>query len=141
MTIAKPYDAFMVALFQGVHDFSQPYGVALLTSAYTPDYGNHQSAADLAGELSTVGTGYSGAVTLENVVLPGAVNQMVTMTADNLIWASLTATFRYAAVYRQGDSPANSPLVGLIDFETDQSLSGEQFELAFPYGVISLLGS
>lgn len=138
---AKPYDAFMVALFQGVHDLSEAatYRVALLDNTYVPDLAGHASAADLTGELSTSGTGYTTA-TLANVTVPPAANQQVTVTADTIVWASLTATFRYAVVYRDGGTPEASALVGLIDFETDQTYSAEQFQLQFPYGLISLLG-
>ncbi len=139
---AVPYGTFLTDLGTGVHNLnSDTVKVALLKPAYTPDYDNHQSYADVKPqELDTSGTGYTaGGVALsnKNFTYDPALN-VATLNADPVTVTSLNTTVRYAVVYRVGGSDATSRLIGLIDFGDPRTYNAELFTLSFPTGVLNL---
>jgi hypothetical protein len=137
---ALPYGMFMTDLAKGVHDFSTAtYKVALLTSSYGPDYDTNATFADVSSfEVSTSGTGYSTATLTNVAVAYDSASNAAVINADNVSWTNLSATFRYAVVYRSSSSAATSRLVGLFDFGEDRVYSAEPFQLAFPSGVVTI---
>jgi hypothetical protein len=60
--------------------------------------------------------------------------------ADNVQWPSSTITARYGVIYRDTGTDSTSPLLALIDFESDKSSSSGLFEVQFSVGLIANLG-
>jgi hypothetical protein len=107
--------------------------VALLTNAYTPNQDTHNYYDDVSGnEVS--GTGYTGGgVTLTNKTntYNGASNVIV-LDADDVTWSSSTITARYAVVYDASPATnATKPLIGYVEFGSDQSSSNGNFTITW----------
>lgn len=107
--------------------------VALLTNAYTPNQDTHNYFDDVsANEVS--GTGYTGGgITLTNKTntYNGASNVIV-LDADDVTWSSSTITARYAVVYDASPATnATRPLIGYVDFGSDQSSSNGNFTITW----------
>ena len=106
--------------------------VALVTSTYTPAQDTHDFWDDVSANEAS-GTGYTaGGETLgsKTITYDAATNE-VRMDAGDVQWSSATITARYAVTYKDTGDAATSPLVGYIDFATDQSSSNGNFNLTF----------
>lgn len=134
------YGSFLVkALNKEIDWDTDTIKVALLTSAYTPNQDAHVYWSDVnANEVS--GTGYTaGGATLTSktpLTFPGAVynttTNKVVLDAADVTWATSTITARYGIIY--DDSPATAatkPLLGYVDFATDQSSSSGNFTITW----------
>jgi len=114
-------------------DSSQEFRIILTTDSYTPD-ADHTSVADITNELAT-GTGYS-AFADDNKILANILSSVdnaadqAQFDADDTTWTSSTITARYAIIYKYVDTtPANCPLVCLVDFGSDKSSSDGDFTI------------
>jgi len=131
---SKLYGKFLQAALNKEIDWdTDTIKVALLTSGYTPDQDTHDYFDDVSGsEVS--GTGYSaGGETLasKTISYDGASN-VLTLDAADVTWSSSTITARYAVVYdASGGSAATNPLIGYVDFGTDQSSSNGNFTITW----------
>lgn len=98
----------------------------LLTSAWTPD-ASVQYRSGLSQEAS--GSGYTaGGATVTGVTAGwNAGGKFNYITANNVAWAGLGATFRYAVLYKSTGNAATDPLILYIDFATNQSPAGGTF--------------
>lgn len=107
--------------------------VALLTNAYTPDQDAHNYLDDVvANEVS--GTGYTaGGNTLANKTNTyNAGTNVIVLDADDTTWSSSTITARYAVVYDATPATnATKPLIGYVDFGSDQSSSNGNFTITW----------
>lgn len=107
--------------------------VALLTSSYTPNQDTHDYFDDVSGsEVS--GTGYTagGATLGSKTSTYDAGTNVITLDAADVTWASSTITARYAVLYdASGGSAATNPLIGYVDFGTDQSSSNGDFTITW----------
>jgi hypothetical protein len=133
MAQAKLYGQALVSAFNKEIDLSgDSFNILLLDNTYTPNQDTHRYKSDLSGEVT--GTGYTaGGKVLSNVAATydGASNTFK-FDADDVSWNPSTITARYAVVY--DNSPATDavrPLIAFIDFETDQTSSGDQFTVSF----------
>lgn len=97
--------------------------VALCTSSYTPNIDSHDNFDDITNEVS--GTGYTaGGVALANkAVTVDNTDDEGVFDADDVSWTTSSFTYRYAIIYKEGASAATSPLIGYIDFSTDQTVT------------------
>ena len=131
---AQPYGTFYTDLASGVHNFATDTDkVALLTSSYTPDYDSHDAFDDVSSfQLGTAQTITQAALAFD------ASTDKTTLTAQPVTWTGLNGTFRYAVVYRNSTTAANSKLIGLIDFGENRAYSNEDFQLTFPSGVLTI---
>lgn len=107
--------------------------VALVSGSYTPNQDTHDYWDDVSGsEIS--GTGYStGGLTLsgKTVTYDGASNVLVLDAAD-AVWPASTITARYAVIYDDsGATPAQKPLIGYVDFGSDQSSTNGNFTVTW----------
>ena len=107
--------------------------VALLTNSYSPNQDTHVYFSDVvANEVS--GTGYTaGGNTIANRTntYDAATNTTV-LTGSDVTWSSSTITARYAVVYNSSPATnATRPLVGFIDFGSDQSSSNGNFTITW----------
>lgn len=128
------YDKFRQTQVQGsfVNFATDTLKVALLTSSYTPSQTTHQYYSDLTNEV--VGTGYTagGATLASQAVGLDTTNHRAYLTANDTSWASSTITARYAAIYKSTGTGSTSQLVGLIDFGSDKSTTGDTFYIQWP---------
>lgn len=107
--------------------------VALLTSAYTPNQDVHDYFDDVASAEVT-GTGYTagGATLTGKTVSYDAPTNTITFDADDVTLASSTITARYAVVYDASPATnATRPLIGYVDFTSDQSSTNGNFTITW----------
>ena len=107
--------------------------VALLTNSYTPDQDAHNYYDDVvANEVS--GTGYTaGGNTLANKTNTyNSGTNVIVLDADDTTWSSSTITARYAVVYDATPATnATKPLIGYVDFGSDQSSNNGNFTITW----------
>ena len=134
MATTKTYGNLISKAFNKEVDFdSDTIKVALVTSSYTPNQDTHDYWDDVAtNEVS--GTGYTaGGETLASKTVTYTSGTNVTkFDAADVSWASSTITARYAVVYDA--SPATNaakPLIGYVDFGSDQSSSSGTFSIVW----------
>jgi hypothetical protein len=107
--------------------------VALLSNSYTPDQDAHNYFDDVVAAEVT-GTGYTqGGITLANKTNSyNSSTNVITLDADDVTWSSSTITARYAVVYDASPATnATRPLIGYVDFGSDQSSSNGNFTITW----------
>jgi len=100
--------------------------VSLHTSAYVPNQDTHNFHDDLTNEIAG-GSGYTaGGVTLGSKTLTyDTGSNTVRLDAADAAWTfSASKTMRIAAIYKDTGASATSPLIGYVDFVTDETTSG-----------------
>lgn len=115
------------------------FKLALVTSAYTPSTA-HTQWADVSTHEVAAGSGYTtGGVTLTNNTITN-----VGFFTDDLLFSSLTKTFRYGVIYKVGTANGlTNPLFCYIlwnSLNIDKVISGIDFAVYIPAtGLIRLL--
>lgn len=131
---SKLYGQFVSAAFNKEIDWdTDTIKVALLTNSYTPDQDAHNYFDDVVA-YEVTGTGYTaGGATLANKTNSyNTSTNVITLDADDVTWSSSTITARYAVVYDATPSTnATKPLVGYVDFGSDQSSSNGNFTITW----------
>lgn len=137
---ATAYGAFYTDLLQGVHNInSDSDKVALLASSYTPNFGTHAAFSDLStAEVSGAGYTQGGVALTSRAVAYNAATKTMTLSAQPVSWTALTATCRYAVIYKATGTSSTSKLIGLIDFGQDRTYAGEPLQVSFPSGVLTI---
>lgn len=92
------YDTLWKLLLTGAVDLdTDTLKLALVTSSYTPNIA-HDKWADVSANEVATGSGYTtGGIALANPVTTNS-----TVDYDDIVWTSLTKTFRYAVCYKSG---------------------------------------
>lgn len=130
---SKLYGNFLLKALNKEVDFdTDTIKVALLSSSYTPD----QDAHDYLNDVSTYevsGTGYTaGGNTLgSKTATYDSANNVVILDAADTTWSSSTITARYAVVYGSTGTSSTSPLIGFVDFGSDQSSTNGNFTITW----------
>jgi len=130
---SKLYGNFLLKALNKEVDFdSDTIKVALLSSSYTPD----QDAHDYLNDVDTYevsGTGYTaGGNTLgSKTATYDSANNVVILDAADTTWSSSTITARYAVVYGSTGTASTSPLIGYVDFGSDQSSTNGNFTITW----------
>lgn len=131
---SKLYGNFLSqALNKEVDWDSDTIKVALLTNSYAPDQDAHNYFDDVVG-FEVTGTGYTaGGETLGNKTNSyNAATNTITLDADDVTWSASTITARYAVVYdATPGTNATRPLIGYVDFGSDQSSSNGNFTITW----------
>jgi hypothetical protein len=131
---SKLYGQFIQQAFNKEIDWdSDTIKVALLNNTYTPDQDAHNYYDDVVA-YEVTGTGYTaGGLTLANKTNNyNSSTNVVILDADDLTWASSTITARYAVVYDATPATnATRPLIGYVDFGSDQSSSNGNFTITW----------
>ena len=107
--------------------------VALLSNSYTPDQDAHNYFDDVVS-FEVTGTGYTqGGNTLANKTNTyNSATNVIVLDADDTTWSSSTITARYAVVYDATPATnATRPLIGYVDFGSDQSSSNGNFTITW----------
>jgi hypothetical protein len=131
---SKLYGQFLSQALNKEIDFdSDTIKVALLTNAYTPDQDAHNYYDDVVANEVT-GTGYTaGGSTLANKTNTyNSATNVIVLDADDVTWSSSTITARYAVIYDATPATnATKPLIGYVDFGSDQSSSNGNFTITW----------
>ncbi len=131
---SKLYGNFLAkALNKEVDWDSDTIKVALLSSSYTPNQDTHDYFDDVVS-FEVTGTGYSaGGQTLgSKTVTYDAANNVIVLDAADTTWSSSTITARYAVVYNDsGATNSTKPLIGYVDFSSDQSSTNGNFTITW----------
>jgi hypothetical protein len=123
MATAHFYDCYWQSLNnKEINLLSDTIKLMLATSAYTPNRGTDRYQSAVTNEV--VGTGYTaGGATVGSMANSIATN-IYTITGANVSWPSATFTCRYGIlVDATPATAATRPLIGYVDFTTDQSPS------------------
>lgn len=124
------YQNYIKALSRGQVDYTTDvFKVALVTSAYTPNFDTHANMDDITDEV--VGTGYTAggeATTITEV--DDAVNDRVDYEVANVEWPVSTLTARAGILYVEKGTAAQDLLVAYVDFGSDKSTVAGTFEFA-----------
>lgn len=129
---SKLYGNFLVkALNKEVDWDTDTIKVALTTSSYTPNQDTHDYFNDVTNEVT--GTGYTaGGNTLgSKTITYDDANNVIILDAADSTWASSTITARYAVVYASTGTASTSPLIGYVDFGSDQSSTNGNFTITW----------
>lgn len=133
MATTALYTKFPAKLANAEIDFdTDTIKVALVTSSYTPDQDAHDYWDDVSANEAS-GTGYTaGGATLgsKTVTQDSATNKQ-TFDAADVSWTSSTVTARYAVIYKSTGTASTSPLIGYVDFGSNQSSSSGTFSIAW----------
>lgn len=131
---SKLYGQFIQQSFNKEIDWdSDTIKVALLNNTYTPDQDAHNYYDDVVA-YEVTGTGYTaGGITLANKTNTyNSATNVIVLDADDVTWASSTITARYAVVYDATPATnATRPLIGYVDFGSDQSSSNGNFTITW----------
>lgn len=131
---SKLYGQFIQQSFNKEIDWdSDTIKVALLNNTYTPDQDAHNYYDDVVA-YEVTGTGYTaGGLTLANKTNTyNSATNVIVLDADDVTWASSTITARYAVVYDATPATnATRPLIGYVDFGSDQSSSNGNFTITW----------
>jgi hypothetical protein len=141
MTIATLYNSFKAKIMNGSIDLdTDTIKVALCSASYVPDKDLHDFFDDITNEI-TGSTGYTaGGVAITNkAVTQDNTDDEGVFDGDDAVWTGATFTFRYAIIYKDTGVAGTSPLIGYIDFETNQvSTSGTVTIPWLAEGIINL---
>jgi hypothetical protein len=131
---SKLYGNFLKqALNKEIDWDSDTIKVALLSSSYTPNQDTHDYLDDVSS-FEVNGTGYTtGGITLTSKTSTyDGTNNVIVLDAADVTWSSSTITARYAVVYDDsGASAATKPLIGYVDFGSDQSSTNGNFTITW----------
>lgn len=101
--------------------------VALCTSTYSPNQDTHEFFSDITNQLSTANGYTAGGATLgsKTTTYTGATNTTAQDAADTAWTASggSIGPFRYGIVYKDTGTASTSPLIGYVDFGSDQTIT------------------
>lgn len=122
----------------GPIDFdTDPIYIMLVTSTYVATalatLKTHQYRSDVTNEVS--GTGYTtGGILLGSVTLTASGDNWIFDAAD-ASWASSTITARGAVIFKRVGAdlttPADDPLIALLDFGSDYASTNGTFSVVF----------
>jgi hypothetical protein len=114
--------------------------VSLHTSSLTPDKDNDVFFSDIGSEISPVGTYVAGGATLTGTsVTQDNTNDRGVYDANDVQWTGVTSVYRYAIVYKSTGVASTSPVIAVLDYGTDQTVTNAVVDIAWPAsGVFSL---
>lgn len=119
----------MQGIFDHVNDTTK---LMLLDSNHTTDIDAQVFIDDVsANEVS--GTGYTaGGQTITNpaVTVDDTDNEGV-FNGDDVTWSNATITAQFGAIYKDTGTPSTSPIIGILDFGSDQTSTSGNFTVSF----------
>lgn len=131
---SKIYGSFFgKALNKEIDWDSDTIKVALVSSTHTPNQDTHDYWDDVQ-PAEVTGAGYTagGAALGGKTISYDAANNVTVLDANDVTWANSTITARYAVIYNDsGASPGQKPLLGYVDFGSDQSSANGNFTITW----------
>lgn len=115
------FQKFVIALMKGDIDIdTDVFKVALVTSAYTPNFDTHDHMDDVTNEV--VGAGYTAGGEATVLTLNDDVaNDRIDYAVADVSWPTSTITARGAVLYVEKGTSAQDLLVAYVDFGSDKS--------------------
>lgn len=105
--------------------------LSLHTSTYAPNLDTHDFYDDVTNEIGNTGSytgGASGGITITTpTVTYDSATDETRLDGDDASATSATLTARYAVIRKSTGTASTSPVIGLIDFGADQTVSGGTF--------------
>ena len=141
--VATPYEAWWKYVLAGdINITDDDIYLALLSSSYTPDAASDAVWADVS-TYEITGTGYTAGGALLSGKAVSLASAVASLAADNVTWASLTATFRYAVLYAQTVRHSiTNPLIGYLLLDStpaDVNVSGVDYSVIWnESGILTL---
>lgn len=134
MTIGKAYGSVLTQVWTGgINWSSDTIKCTLHDSSYVPNQDTHDFYNDVSSEVS--GTGYTAGgltITGKTLTYDAPTNSLIIDCADP-VWPSATLTgVRYAVFRKDTGTASTSPLIGYLDFESDQAVSGANLTIIIP---------
>lgn len=124
--------ALSAALNKEIDWDSDDIRVMLTTSAYTPNQDTHRYLSDVTNEVTGAGYTAGGAALTSKTLTYDAASNVIVLDAADVTWASSTVTARYAVIYDNSPSTtATKPLLGYVDFVSDQSSTNGNFTVTW----------
>jgi hypothetical protein len=123
MATAHFYDCYWQSLNnKEINLLSDTIKLMLTTNAYVPNRGTDRYKSSVTNEVS--GTGYTAGGATVGSIANAIASNVYTISGANVSWASSTFTTRIGVLYDSTPSTdATRPLIGFVDFTTDQSPS------------------
>jgi hypothetical protein len=123
MATAHFYDCYWQSLNnKEINLLSDTIKLMLTTNAYVPNRGTDRYQSAVTNEV--VGTGYTAGGATVGSIANAIASNVYTITGANVSWPSSTFTTRIGVLYDSTPATAATrPLIGFVDFTTDQSPS------------------
>lgn len=138
MAVAKMYGKAIGKMASGSINWTgATVKAALLTSTYTPNQDTHEFVSDLVlASNQATGTGYTaGGVTLTGKTSTyDAGTNTHSLGCATISLTGATVTFRYVVFYVDTGSPTTSPLLGWVDYVTNQAPVAQNVNFVVPAG-------
>lgn len=125
--------ALMKALNKEIDWDTDTIKVALVAATYTPAQDTDDYWSDVVANEVT-GTGYTatGETLASKTIDYTAGTNVIKLDAADVTWAASTITARYAVIYDASPATdATRPLLGYVDFGSNQSSSNGNFTLTW----------
>jgi hypothetical protein len=137
---SKLYGNFLLkALNKEIDWDTDTIRVALTTSSYTPDQDTHEYFDDVTNEVTGAGYVADGEALASKTATYDGANNKVILDAADVTWSASTITARYAVVYLDTGTASTSPLIGFVDFGSDQSSSSGNFTIVWDAAGIAVI--
>lgn len=109
--------------------------VALVGPTYVPDQDAHEFYNQVTAELATA-NGYTqgGALLTNRTISYDPATNQARLIADPVSWSTTpdgSITARRAVIFKDTGTPATSPLLGWVDFGSDQTATALPFSINF----------
>lgn len=109
------------------------FKMMLVTSSYTPNVATHTKRSDVSNEVAGGGYGAGGSVLAGVTVVNDTTNHRTRFASNNVKWTGVTVTARGAVIYKsRGGAASADELVVYLDFGSDKSIIGGDFEVICP---------
>lgn len=104
---------------------------SLHTSSYTPAIDTHDFYNDVTSEVSSTNYTAGGATLTSKTVTVDATNNEVELDAADVSWTNVSFTARYAVIYKSTGTASTSPLIALVDFGGDETVTSGNFSITW----------
>lgn len=128
-----PVKNLMSGVANGVWDWdTDTIKLSLHTSSYAQNLDTDDFYNDVTNEVAANGTYTTGGLTLSGctATYDGATDE-TRLDANDFSVTGVTFTTRYGVVYKSTGTASTSPLIALIDFGADQTVSSGNFSIQF----------
>lgn len=137
------YNEFLYqVLNQTLNLGSDTINVALLADTYTPDK-DHVYFSEISSNVvldNANGDTPLPSTLMTNVSLTKQdAGDNVMISADDVTWASVSVTARYAVIYKDTGSPETSPLILAYDFGSNQTSVNGNFSIQWSINGVATL--
>ena len=124
--------ALAAALNKEIDWDSDDIRVMLTSAAYAPNQDSHRYLSDVTGEVTGAGYTAGGAALAGKTLTYDAATNVVVLDANDVTFANSTLTARYAVIYDNTPATAaTKPLLGYVDFVSDQSSTNGNFTITW----------